>query len=239
MSTDDLFPFEEHRTCLTLTRLSEDNLPKDGSLGRVCKLRKDVDIWQPTDASDRIYFLQRGVVAISSGDPQARDILLQTVTAGEPFGELCFCAETGGVRNTVARTLQPVTMLEIEYVAFLKYVRASDDVLSALILTMCVRLSDCETRTEVLAQRGAQERVGLLLLQLAAKAPKTTGKLQRTVVVNKSHGELARLAAMSRAHVTVTLGLFRRGRLIEYARGRALTVDVPALTSYMARRQAR
>lgn len=238
MSTDNQLPFDEHRTCLTLTRLSEDNLPRDGSLGRVRKLRKDVDIWQPTDASDRIYFLQRGEVAIFSGDPQARDILLQTVTAGEPFGELCFCAETGGVRNTVARTLQPVTLREIEYVAFLKYVRSADDVVSAVMFTMCVRLSDCETRTEILAHRGAQERLGLLLLQLAAKATRPAAKAPRTVVVNKSHDELARLAAMSRAHVTVTLGLFRRGRLIQYERGRPLTIDVPALTSYMTRRQA-
>lgn len=146
MPTDESFPFEEHRSCLTLTRLSEEIMPRDGSLGRVRKFRKDIDIWQPTDASDRIYFLQRGKVEICSGDPQARDILLQAVTAGEPFGELCFCAETGGVRNTVARTLQPVTVLEIEYVAFLKYVRASDQVLSSLLFTICQRLSDCETR---------------------------------------------------------------------------------------------
>ena len=213
-------------------------MPHDGSLGRVRKFRKDVDIWQPTDASDRIYFLQRGKVEICSGDPQARDILLQTVTAGEPFGELCFCAETGGVRNTVARTVQPVTAVEIEYHAFLKYVRASDQVLSELIMTVCQRLSDCETRTEMLAQRGAQDRVGLLLLQLAAKVTKAAGKTQKAVQVRKTHGELASLAAMSRAHVTVTLGLFRRDRLIQYERGSALTVNVPALTAYMARRQA-
>lgn len=235
---DELFPFDEHRSCLTLTTLSEDTLPRDGSLGRVRKLRKDTDIWQPTDAADRIFFLQRGKVEICSGDPQARDILLQTVTAGEPFGELCFCAETGGIRNTVARTLQPVTMVEIDYVAFLKYVRATDQVLSALIFTMCQRLSDCETRTEMLAQRGAQERVGLLLLQLAAKAIKAAGRAQRVVQLRKTHGELASLAAMSRAHVTVTLGQFRRARLIQYERGRALTVNVPALTTYLARRQA-
>ena len=237
MPTDELFPFEEHRSCLTLTRLSEETMPRDGSLGRVRKLRKDIDIWQPTDPSDRIYFLQRGKVEICSGDPQARDILLQAVTAGEPFGELCFCAETGGVRNTVARTLQPVTVLEIEYVAFLKHVRASDQVLSALLFTICQRLSDCETRTEMLAQHGAQERVGLLLLQLAAKVSKAPGRAQRTVPVRKTHDELASLAAMSRAHVTVTLGLFRRERLIQYERGSALTVNVPALTAYLARRQ--
>lgn len=238
MPTDELYPFDEHRSCLTMTRLSEDTLPQDSSLGRVRKLRKHIDIWQPTDAADRIYFLQRGKVEIYSGDPQARDILLQTVTAGEPFGELCFCAETGSVRNTIARTLQPVTLVEIDYVAFLKYVRAADQVLSALIFTMCQRVSDCETRTEMLAQRGAQERVGLLLLQLAAKVSKAAGRAQRTVQVRKTHGELASLAAMSRAHVTVTLGLFRRGRLIQYERGQALTVNVPALTAYLARRQA-
>lgn len=202
------------------------------------KFRKHIDIWQPTDAADRVYFLQRGKVEICSGDPQARDILLQSVTAGEPFGEMCFCAETGGVRNTVARTLQPVTVVEIEYGAFLKYVRASDRVLSALIFTLCQRLTDCETRTELLARRGAQERMGLLLLQLAAKVVKAAGKAQRTVQLRKTHGELASLAAMSRAHVTVTLGLFRRGRLIQYDRGSALTVNVPALTAYLARRHA-
>ena len=101
MATNEPPPFGEHRTCVTLTRLTIEHVPRDGSLGRVRKIRKDVDIWQSEDPADRIYFLQRGDVAIFSGDPQARDILLQAVTAGEPFGELCFCAETGGVRNSV------------------------------------------------------------------------------------------------------------------------------------------
>ncbi len=237
MSTDDSFPFAEHQTCLTLTRLTIEQLPRDGSLGRVRKLRKDVDIWQAEDPGDRIYFLVRGEVAIFSGDPQARDILLQSVKAGEPFGELCFSAETGGVRNSVARASTAVTVVEIEYDAFLRYMRTRNDVLAPLIFTMCQRLSDCETRTQILAQRGAQERVGGLLLQLAVKL-RRRGDRRRKVTLNTSHAELAKLAAMSRSHVTVTLGRFRSRHLVEYVRERGLTVDVPALTAYLEGRAA-
>ena len=169
MVTDESFPFPEHRTCVTLSRLTADQLPRDNSLGRVREMRKGADIWQAEDRSDRIYFLLRGKVAIFSGDPQARDILLQTVTAGELFGELCFCAEARAIRNSVARASTAVTVLEIEYEAFLEYVRTRSDLLAPLFFAICLRLSDCETRTQSLAQRGAQERVGGVLLQLAAK----------------------------------------------------------------------
>ena len=236
MSTDDAFPFAEHQSCETLTRLTIEQLPRDGSLGRVRKIRKDVDIWQAEDPGDRIFFLARGEVSIFSGDPQARDILLQAVSAGEPFGELCFCAETGSVRNSVARACTAVTVVEIEYEAFLRYMRTRNDVLVPLVFTMCQRLSDCETRTQILAQRGAQERVGGLLLQLAAKLRRRGDKRQRKVTLTASHAELAKLAAMSRSHVTVTLGRFRSKHLVAYVRDRGLIVDVPALTAYLESR---
>jgi CRP-like cAMP-binding protein len=119
-----------------------------------------------------------------------------------------------GIRNTVARACTPATILEIEYVAFLLYIRMANDVLAPLVVTMCIRLSDCETRTEILAQRGAQERVGGLLLQLAAKVPEESGRNRKHVVLHVSHIDVARMAAMSRPHVTVTLGRFRRKHLV-------------------------
>ena len=233
MAHDDSFPLAEHQACEMLTRLTIEQVPRDGSLGRIRKIRKDVDIWQSEDPGDRLFFLVRGEVAIYSGDPQARDILLQTVSAGEPFGELCFCAEIGGIRNRVARTSKAATVLEIEYEAFLRYMRTRNDLLAPLVFTICQRLSDCETRTQILAQRGAQERVGGLLLQLAAKLRRRGEKRQRKVTLNASHAEIAKLAAMSRSHVTVTLGRFRSRHLVDYSRDRGLIVDVPALTAYL------
>lgn len=193
-------------------------------------------MWQPEDRADQIYFVDRGEIAIYSGDPGVRDVLLQRVTVGEPFGELCFCAETGGIRHTAARACTDVRILEISYAAFVKFLRGSETILSSLVCTLCIRLSDCETRTEILAHRGAQERLGRLLLQLATRSKSTgTGGSDR-VIVRLSHTEIAGMAAMSRSHVTVTLGHFRRKQLIQYSRDRPITVNVRALRAHVSSR---
>jgi Mn-dependent DtxR family transcriptional regulator len=48
-----------------------------------------------------------------------------------------------------------------------------------------------------------------------------------------THEELARLAALSRQRVTITMGKLRRRGLVQYERNRPLVVDVPALTAYL------
>jgi DNA-binding transcriptional ArsR family regulator len=50
-----------------------------------------------------------------------------------------------------------------------------------------------------------------------------------------SHNELARMAGMSRSHVTVTLGRLRRRGLVRYHREGPLRVDVQKLTVYLGR----
>ncbi|MBA3563318.1 MAG: Crp/Fnr family transcriptional regulator [Gammaproteobacteria bacterium] len=79
-------------------------------------------------------------------------------------------------------------------------------------------MSETERRVEVLAYRGAEERLGRLLLQLAA-AP---GGEESEVALHVSHEDLARMAAMSRAHVTVTMGRFRRRGIVRYKGNRQL-----------------
>ena len=234
------FPFLEHRTCLTLTRLTLDVLPRDRVPGQSRQFRKYASLWRPEDRADRFYFLERGGVDVVSLDLKGNELLLQSVRPGEPFGELCFCAQGQGLRNTTARAGSAVAALEISYEAFLEYLWGRREVCEALLYTFCLRLSDCETRTEVLAQRGAEERVGRLLLHLAAGSlaapePRQVGY----VVVNVAHTEIARMAAMSRPHVTVTLGKFRRLRLIEYVRGRPLSINLPALTAHLTAAAAR
>jgi CRP-like cAMP-binding protein len=218
-----------------LTRFTVDHVPTDRSLGRVRHLRKGTDVWHAEDPSDRLFILLRGAVRVFSGDPQARDILLETVHVGEPFGELCFCAEVGGVRNSVARVTSAATILEVEYRHFLKHLATNADLLAPLLFTICQRLSDCQTRTQILAQRGAQQRIGGVLLQLVARAKDGRNRPPSQAKLSMSHADVARLAAMSRAHVTVTLSRFRKRHLVEKATGGGLTVHVSALKRYLDR----
>jgi CRP-like cAMP-binding protein len=224
--------FPEHRTCVTLTELSTEQLPSDGSIGRRRNFRNGATVWQADDRADRIYFLERGEVGIFSADQNGNELLLQIVRPSEPFGELCFCAEEGGVRRTSARTCGDTVVVEIAYDVFVEYLQRTPAAVTSLVCTFCLRLSDCETRSEVLAHRGAQERLGRLLLQLAAKGPKTKGHADE-FVVHATHVELARMAAMSRPHVTLTLGHFRDRGLIRYSRGTPLAVRRGALNAHL------
>ncbi len=221
--------FSQHLPCQTLTGFTLEHLPRDGSLGRVKRYRKGAVIWYPDDLADRIYFLRRGHVAVLMSDADGHEVILRMVSAGEPFGELCFCAQEHGIRHTEGRARADSDVLEIKHTDFVSYVRRSRDTLTAFLFTFCEQLSDMERRVAVLTHRGAEARLGHLLLQLANARGTHEGK----VVLYVSHAELAQMAAMSRAHVTVTLGKFRQRGVVQYARNRPLVVNVPVLKAHV------
>ncbi|MDQ2746394.1 MAG: Crp/Fnr family transcriptional regulator [Acidobacteriota bacterium] len=229
------FPPDQHQDCRTLTELTIEHLPRDGSLGKLSSHRKGADVWRPDDVQDQIYFLQRGEIAVYLSDPEGREVVLQTVETGKPFGELCFCGKQK-FRDSTARAVAPSETVAISLSDFMDYMQANREVLAALVWTYCVRLADAQKRVEILANRGAEERLGRLLLHLATsriqKYGETSGEVS-IAVLPVSHNELAQMAAMSRPHVTVTMSKLREKGFIDYDRHRPLTVNVPALKKHL------
>lgn len=226
--------FADHRDCQTLTGLTLDHLPRGGSPGRVRRYRKGADVWRPDDRANSIYFLRRGQVTVMKGDVEGHEVIVRVIEKGEPFGELCFCSAEEGKRGTGARAVVESEAVEIKLGDFMSHLQESRDALIALVFTFCVRLADAEHRVEVLAHRGAEERLGRLLLQLAASRKRASGARNGEVALPVTHDELSQMAAMSRPHVTVTMGRFRRRGLVKYERGRTLMVDVPSLKSFLS-----
>ena len=235
--TKKIYPFEfppdQHRDCETLTELTIEHLPQDGSLGQNVEFRKGDFVWQPEDVQDRIYFLRQGEIAIFLSDTEGREVVLQTVEAGKPFGELCFCGKHK-FRGTLARAAAPSAAVGIHLADFMDYMQANREVLAALVWTYCVRLADATRRIEILANRGAEERLGHLLLHLAALQNQKYGAPPdqiEVVTLPISHRELAQMAAMSRPHVSVTMNKLREQGFVSYDRNRPLTVNVSKLKS--------
>jgi CRP-like cAMP-binding protein len=228
--------FPHHRDCEALTGITLDHLPRDGSMGRVRRFAKGAYLWQPDDAADRIYFLRKGRVVVMTAKPHERPVALRTVEPNQPFGELCICSVRAGLRGTTACALVASEAFEIKLSLFLGYLRQNRQVLEAMMFTLCLRLTDAEHRIEVMAHRGAEQRLGRLLLRLAA-SPGRKGSigLRDTVALSVSHNELAQLAGMSRPHVTVTMGRLRRRRLVHYEREGLVRVEVTSLTDYLGR----
>jgi CRP-like cAMP-binding protein len=228
--------FPHHRDCEELTGITLDHLPRDGSLGRVRRFAKGAYLWQPDDAADRIYFLRRGRVVILTAKPHERPVALRTIVPDQPFGELCLCSVRSGIRGTSACALVASEAVEIKLSNFLGYVHQNRAALDALMFTLCLRLTDAEHRIEVMAHRGAEQRLGRLLLRLAtSRGQKSRIGGKDMVAVSVSHNELAQLAGMSRPHVTVTMGRLRLRKLVLYEREGLVHVGVGSLTEYLGR----
>jgi CRP/FNR family transcriptional regulator, cyclic AMP receptor protein len=228
--------FPHHRDCEALTGITLDHLPRDGSLGRVRSFAKGAYLWQPDDAADRIYFLRKGRVVITTSKPHERPVVLHKIEPQQPFGELCLCSVRTGIRSTTALALVESEAVEIKLSSFLGFLHQNHAALDALMFTLCLRLTDAEHRIEVMAHRGAEQRLGRLLLRLAtSRGRKVRIGRKDMVSVSVSHNELAQLAGMSRPHVTVTMGRLRRRRLVQYEREGLVRVDGVSLTEYLGR----
>ena len=234
MAKDDSLRFINHLSCNTLTGLSLEHLPKDGSLGRTRRYRKGIDIWRPDDRANRIHFLNRGQVVVMSGDSEGNEVIMQVIEKGHPFGELCFCSQEKGLRHTIGRAVIESEVIEIKLRDFMNYLQKNTDALMDFTYTLCERLSEMKLRVGVLAHRGAEDRLGRLLLQLAAPPGQQHTEGTNDVPLHIGHEELAKMAAMNRSHVSVTMGKLRKRGLIRYQRNRPLVVDVPALTAYLS-----
>lgn len=145
--------FTDHRDCQTLTGLTLEKLPRDGSLGRTRHYRKGANVWRSEDRANSVFFLRRGQVAIMMCDADGHDVIVRMIEEGEPFGELCFCSAEESVRQTNARAVVESEAVEIKFKGFLGYLQENREALTALVFTFCVRLADAEQRVEVLAHR--------------------------------------------------------------------------------------
>ena len=231
MSNRHMPPLPDHRSCEVLTGITVQHIRPDGSVGRVRNFKKGSHIWHPTDAADRIFFLDRGEVAIVACDAEGREFTMRIVQPGEPFGELCFCSVTDSRRHSFSRARVDSSVLEVSYEDLYTFLQNNRQALIALTYTFCVRLSAAEQRLHALTHRDAEGRLGRVLVSLATADAVDANATQ--ILLRVTHQELADLAAMNRAHVTTTLGKFRARGLVAYERGRPLAVNIQKLMVYL------
>lgn len=227
------FSVRDHRSCLLLWQTLLDMLADGGKrVGKRLRVRRGAALWRPSDPKDRMYALVRGRVNIVTTGPNGREVLVQVVMAGEPFGELCFCVEDGPVRDSTALAVVDSEVVETPYAATMKYLQARGDLLDAVLTSFCRRLSDCELRAEALTSPQAEQRLGRILLMLATR-PHQPLRTEAHLAV--THRELALLARMTRAHATVVLNRFKESQVVSYARGGPISVDIGKLQAFLGR----
>lgn len=224
-----------HDACEVLTGLVLEHLPslKNRHTRAYAKGR---NIWTPDQPADSLFFLVKGQVAVLVRDREGHETVVYMVDPGEPFGELCYCASGERWRQNYGRATTASQVIETPLDEFLTILQRNQELMNRFIFTFCERLTEAQRRIKVLASRNADARLGTLLLQLAALRGRHLKKNEGRVIVRATHSDLAQLAAMTRSHVTVTMGNFRSRGLIEYTRDRPIVINVPALRNYLDKR---
>lgn len=231
----DEHQFRDHQDCRTLTGLTFKHLPRDQFIGHSKKYSKGSFLWTSGTPDHQLYFLERGQVVVMLSDEAGCEVIVRVIGPGEPFGELCFCSERDQPRGNCAKAAIDSEVLRVSFDDFMHCLQRSTDALKAFTFTLCKRLADAERRIEVLSYRGADARLGRLLLQLAAERGRASQTREGKIKLVIGHDELARMAAMTRPHVSVTMGKLRDHGFVHYDRSSQLTVDVPRLAEHIAR----
>lgn len=224
----------DHRDCLGLSEAVRAH-PAFQEIGRETRYRKGAYIWRPEDAADRLYVLKQGQVVELRGSSASNTIITRVVIPGEPFGYLCFCTPKGGVRGSSARATSDAVALEVKFVGVIAKLQSDEKLLTEMLFQFCTRLTEAGRRLEVLTYRGAQDRLGHLLIDLGQSRGAPVDKAADTVRVPMTHDHLAQMSAMSRSHVTVTMVSFRKAGLVQYSRDEPLVIRLSALREYLKR----
>lgn len=222
---------DDHSECLALTALVRSDTP-DSPGGHTRWLRRRQSLWLSEPPFDRVYRLDSGRLSIIGADDAGRELVLRTIAPGEWFGEYCRCPGQLWPHPAIeARAEEDCQLVEVRHDRWLRALAQNPPAIRAFVTLACVRLARADRRLTMLARRSAEERIGLLLLDRAeAEAWRSSTGLG---AVTLTHAEIATEAAMSRPNVSVTLGRFRRKRLIKYRRHESIIVDVRRLRAYL------
>jgi CRP/FNR family transcriptional regulator, cyclic AMP receptor protein len=229
--------FTDHSECDALTSLVQGAVsPPPGARRRT--LKRGQSLWLSEAPFDRIYRLESGRLTIVGADEAGRELLLRTLAVGDWFGDYCLCpGQQLRHPDLEARADEDCQLVEIRHDRWLRDLTGNAAAVREFVMRTCLRLAHADRRLIMMARRSADERIGLVLLEHAAPGglPSTRG----FGTVTLTHAEIARVAAMTRPHVSVTLGRFRRKGLIRYRRYEAVVVDLERLRTYLERLEGR
>ena len=203
-------------------------------LGQHRTYRSKQLIWTPTDAAHSIFVVQRGKVCIGLTDMSGRSTTLRVAKRGEVLDLCCFCADGREGRGTTGVAETATDLLEIPHGIIAGFLYRRPDMLLRLLSTASENAMQTERRMHVFIERSAEARLSVLLVQLAQRHGFSSNGNTRLRILHFTHDELARLAGLSRAHLTVVMGRLRDRELVTYGRDEVMRVDVAALRKHLA-----
>jgi CRP-like cAMP-binding protein len=175
-------------------------------MASVRQVRRGQTIFQKGDAGTSMMAVLTGRVRISTNSPDGREVTLNTIDAGEVFGEIALL--DGGPRSADATAAIDTALLVLERKAVLPFLMANPDLMYRLMMVVCDRLRQTSTALEDIAMFDLPGRLARVVLKLADDYGQKTPDGVR-IDVRISQREISNRVASSRESVNKQLGAWR------------------------------
>lgn len=188
------------------------------SAATLVKYEANATIFFRGDAAAYVYLILSGSVAVETMSSHGKTIAINSLNAGEVFGEMAVL--DGRERSANIRTLEPSTLLLISKTRFLDLLQQHPDFALEVIHDLVGRLRQADGKIEAIMFLPLRRRVALLLLDLFA---------QHGPELKITQADLAQRLTASREKVNVSLQFLQTRGAIALGRGKITLLDAELL----------
>ncbi len=190
--------------------LAADDIAAVRQLLRRRQFKAGAMVFQRGDAADDVYLIVSGLLRISVGSADGRELAFRVVGPGEMVGEIGVL--DGSRRSADLTALRQSVVLGLGRSALQRLLATRPAIASGVIRFLCHRLRDTSEQLEALALQRIETRLARLLLRLAHAAQPVRDEVE--LALDLSQGEIATLIGASRPKVNIAFGeLEQRGAI--------------------------
>jgi CRP-like cAMP-binding protein len=172
----------------------------------------DTAVFRKDDPGDGLYGVLAGTVLIVAESAEGKELILNTHSAGEFFGEVALLDGEG--RSAGARTREASDLVFLGRAEFLAFLGQRPEAMLRIMALLCARLRRATSLVEDSAFLNVSSRLAKQLIALIDRGAPT---------LRLSQKELAQMLGVSREFVSKQLAIWREAGIVELGR-RHLTV---------------
>ncbi len=185
-------------------------------------------IFKPGDISDRLFFLVKGVVKISTHSADGREVIKALLHPNALFGERGLIGERE--RQDFAQALkEEVQLYAIRVEDFQLLMRRNFDLCNKVMQLFGNQLIQTENRLESLLFKDARTRIIEFIKESIADQGRKVG-FEMLLKHSLTHQDIANITCTSRQTVTLVLNELKKSDLIYFNRGKILVRDLARLS---------
>lgn len=217
--------------------LADEVIGKIAELAVTRELAAGQILFSKGDPGDALYGVISGRIRISAGAPSGKEVVLNTIEAGEVFGEIALL--DGRPRTADAVAAVNSELMRIQRRDFIHYMESEPRLATHLLEMLCQRVRATSELVEDSAFLALPARLAKRLLGMSGYPDEPGGDMEEidfdNLELKISQQELGQLMDSSREAVNKHLQNWRRRGWVELSRNRVTIVDPEALSDLVER----